>query len=232
MALDATPERGADPRWPLTGRATELDRVSSALTAGSGIVLAGPAGVGKTRLLSDCLRRLGTNNVEVRRFSATYVTGRLPFGALAGLLPTGDVFGRERVDLFRAVAAKFVDAARGRRVVLAVDDAHLLDVAGLALLHYLAQEGVVTCALTVRTDPADARSAGWGGMVGVGAVAETRRAIGAYWVDLPPLDQADIDRLLTEVLSARAADDRRYDESRRWGDDDPAGTRAPAQRAG
>jgi ATP-dependent Clp protease ATP-binding subunit ClpA len=39
-------------RWPLTGRAEELRLVSEALSGGEykGIVVAGAAGVGKTRL--------------------------------------------------------------------------------------------------------------------------------------------------------------------------------------
>ncbi|MBS4754230.1 ATP-binding protein [Nocardioides sp. zg-ZUI104] len=42
--------------WPLTGRDEELRRVVSAIRPGAaGIVVAGPAGVGKTRLVREAL---------------------------------------------------------------------------------------------------------------------------------------------------------------------------------
>ena len=44
-------------RWPLVGRSGELELVGDLLAGGerSAVVLAGLAGVGKTRLASECL---------------------------------------------------------------------------------------------------------------------------------------------------------------------------------
>lgn len=43
--------------WPLTGRNSELERLDAILARRDwpGVVLAGPAGVGKTRLANECL---------------------------------------------------------------------------------------------------------------------------------------------------------------------------------
>ncbi len=43
--------------WPLTGRAEELERLRQIVVARdvAGIILIGPAGVGKTRLAKECL---------------------------------------------------------------------------------------------------------------------------------------------------------------------------------
>ena len=45
---------------PMVGRQAELDLVVAALASGAvGVVLAGPAGVGKTRLAREVVQRLG-----------------------------------------------------------------------------------------------------------------------------------------------------------------------------
>ncbi|WP_330460997.1 LuxR C-terminal-related transcriptional regulator [Streptomyces sp. NBC_00820] len=110
--------------WPFTGREDELELVRRSLTAGRhGIVVTGPAGCGKTRLITEALR--GTDRARV---TGTPETRGLPFAAFAHLLP-------EAVSLHRAV-----QLLRGVRL-LVVDDAHLLDEASAALVHQLAAHG-------------------------------------------------------------------------------------------
>jgi hypothetical protein len=58
--------------WPLVGRAAELADVADAMDLGAGGVLfAGPAGVGKTRLATECLglaeERHWSTAVELRQ---------------------------------------------------------------------------------------------------------------------------------------------------------------------
>ncbi|MFC9126514.1 LuxR C-terminal-related transcriptional regulator [Streptomyces sp. NPDC057099] len=132
-----TYERDATPLelpWPFAGREDELELVRRALTGGRrGIVLTGPAGCGKTRLVTEAVR--GT---DCARAAGTPESRALPFAAFAHLLP-------ETVTLHRAV-----QLLAGVRT-LVVDDAHLLDDASAALVHQLAVQGR-TRLLVVATD--------------------------------------------------------------------------------
>ncbi|MFJ8713920.1 LuxR C-terminal-related transcriptional regulator [Streptomyces violaceus] len=132
-----TYERDATPLelpWPFAGREDELELVRRALTGGRrGIVVTGPAGCGKTRLVTEAVR--GT---DCARAAGTPESRALPFAAFAHLLP-------ETVTLHRAV-----QLLAGVRT-LVVDDAHLLDDASAALVHQLAVHGR-TRLLVVATD--------------------------------------------------------------------------------
>src|SRR6266550_2675807 len=77
-----------DLSWPLVGRAAELEQVSRLLRSGRGAaVLAGPAGVGKTRLATECLSVAAALGFVPLRVPATQGAAGLPFGAYAGLVP-------------------------------------------------------------------------------------------------------------------------------------------------
>ncbi|MFF7097432.1 LuxR C-terminal-related transcriptional regulator [Streptomyces rubradiris] len=110
--------------WPFTGRSEELERVRAALTGGRpGIVVTGPAGHGKTRLITEAVRGL-----DHARVTGTPEARDLPLAAFAHLLP-------DTVSLHSAVRA-----LSGVRV-LVVDDAQLLDETSAALVHQLAVHG-------------------------------------------------------------------------------------------
>ncbi|NUQ98787.1 MAG: AAA family ATPase, partial [Streptomyces sp.] len=110
--------------WQFTGREDELELIRRSLTAGRhGIVVTGPAGSGKTRLVTEAVR--GSDRT---RAAGTPETRHLPFAAFAHLLP-------ESVSLHRAV--QLLSGVR----LLVVDDAHLLDDASAALVHQLAVHG-------------------------------------------------------------------------------------------
>ncbi|WP_107483839.1 ATP-binding protein, partial [Streptomyces sp. SA15] len=127
--------------WPFTGREDELELVRRSVTsARSGIVVTGPAGSGKTRLVTEAVR--GSDCAKV---AGTPETRRIPFAAFAHLLP-------ENVSLHRAV-----QLLSGTRLLL-VDDAHLLDDASAGLVHQLAVHGR-TRLLVVATDGAPAPGA-------------------------------------------------------------------------
>ncbi|MFB6846381.1 LuxR C-terminal-related transcriptional regulator [Streptomyces sp. NPDC056373] len=126
--------RTPEPPWPFTGREDELELVRrSATGARRGIVVTGPAGFGKTRLVTEAIR--GT---DCARAAGTPESRSIPFAAFAHLLP-------ESVTLPRAV-----QVLAGVRTLL-VDDAHLLDGASAALVHQLAVHGR-TRLLVVATD--------------------------------------------------------------------------------
>ncbi|MFF6947231.1 LuxR C-terminal-related transcriptional regulator [Streptomyces iakyrus] len=122
--------------WPFAGREDELELVRRSLTGvRRGIVVTGPAGCGKTRLVTEAIR--GT---DCARAGGTPESRTIPFAAFAHLLP-------DSVTLHRAV-----QLLSGVRTLL-VDDAHLLDDASAALVHQLAVHGR-TRLLVVATDGA------------------------------------------------------------------------------
>ncbi|MEU1476591.1 LuxR C-terminal-related transcriptional regulator [Streptomyces sp. NPDC005760] len=127
--------------WPFTGRQDELELIRRSVAGGRhGIAVTGPAGRGKSRLVTEAVR--GT---DCARVAGTPGTSGLPFAAFAHLLP-------ETESLHRAV-----QLLAGVRLLL-VDDAHLLDDASAALIHQLAVHGR-TRLLVVATDGAPAPDA-------------------------------------------------------------------------
>jgi DNA-binding NarL/FixJ family response regulator len=139
--------------WSLVGRREELALIDRALTTTdtSGVVLAGPAGVGKTRLAREALATAESKGWVVRWAVATQAAASIPFGTVAHWLPTVDVGGMDRLDLFRRAAARLVDGAATSRVALGVDDAHLLDDMSAALVHQVAITGSAFVVVTVRS---------------------------------------------------------------------------------
>lgn len=87
--------------------------------------------------------------------TATSSSANLPFGALAPLLPAFDpeLAGRvdAKADLLRRSAATLMEKAGPRRLVVLVDDAHLLDDASATLIHQLAATRSASIVATVRS---------------------------------------------------------------------------------
>ncbi len=139
--------------WPLVGRDDELDRLGEAMdTGGAGVVLAGPPGVGKTRLATESVV-LGTARgwqhavVRANRSAAT-----IPFGAFAPLLPALDGVSEGQVDALRLACEAILGSAAGSKLLLVVDDAQELDESSAALLLLLAGRPEVFVVVTLRTD--------------------------------------------------------------------------------
>lgn len=141
-----------DVSWPLVGRQAELEALGAAVGAGGagGVVLAGAAGVGKTRLTREALAQARAAGRDVEWVAATRAAASIPFGAVPHLLPPAERLGDDRLDTLRRAAALLAERGRGRRLVLAVDDAHLLDDASAALVHLLALRGSAAVLATVR----------------------------------------------------------------------------------
>lgn len=141
------------PLWPLVGRSRELERFCDVLTGGqrSGVVLAGMAGVGKTRLATECLAMAGTQGRATAQVSARQASPRLAFGALSPLLPVATGPGSEPADMLQRARDAIVALGNDRPLVLLVDDAHLLDGASATLLYQLAATRSTFVMLTVRS---------------------------------------------------------------------------------
>ncbi|KOV84156.1 LuxR C-terminal-related transcriptional regulator [Nocardia sp. NRRL S-836] len=117
--------------WPFVGRDAELTAVRRAVR-GAGLIVAGPAGVGKTRLVDEVACDV--------RLRATAALSAIPLGVMAPFLPSVDPSPLAMLSAARTALA-------GRVVV--VDDVHLLDDASAGLLHLLVahREAVVVATL-------------------------------------------------------------------------------------
>ncbi len=151
-------------RWPLVGRREEMDVVADALTDhhSQGVLVCGPAGVGKTRLAEECLAAAQRTGRVGGRVTASAAAATVPLGALVPLLPPAVGDRSDPVSLFDRMAAAFRDRAGTDPFVLLVDDLHLLDVTSALLLGQLLDAGVVFLLGTLRDgEPVSADVAGW-----------------------------------------------------------------------
>lgn len=152
-------------RWPLVGRREEMDIVADALGDGrsQGVLLCGPAGVGKTRLAEECLAAAQRGGRAVGRVTASATAATVPLGALVPVLPAPAAGPTDPVALFDRVAAAFRDRAGKAPFVLLVDDLHLLDATSALLLGQLLDAEAVFLLGTVRDDdvPVSADLTGW-----------------------------------------------------------------------
>ena len=136
---------------PLVSREAEMDCIVAALRAPepAAFVLAGPAGVGKTRLAAEAARSAGDLGFATATAVGSRAAATIPFGPFASFLPAsghtpGDLLG------LLTVASDAI-AERGgpdHRLLLVVDDAQWLDDGSAALVNRLVREricGVVAC---------------------------------------------------------------------------------------
>jgi hypothetical protein len=137
--------------WPLTGRAEELSLISG-LTRGregpTGVVLAGAAGVGKTRLAREALAAAQQRGVVTRWAVATASARALPLGAFAA---TVGVVGPDPARLVRQASDALLAGGARAGVIVGVDDGHLLDELSAVLVHQLVLRQAATVVLTLRT---------------------------------------------------------------------------------
>src|SRR5205807_5928530 len=78
----------------------------------------------------------------------------IPFGPFAHLLPETLPPTISRLELLRRIADTLTSRAQGRRLVIGIDDTHLLDDASAALAHQLASTAGFLVLATVRSGEA------------------------------------------------------------------------------
>lgn len=131
-------------RWPLVGRDEELELLDVVARSGP-VVVAGPAGVGKSRLVATWLDTFAGRTTTV---VATRATATIPFGAFASWAPSTLDVGADRLATLRAIAGRLVDDGP---TTLVVDDAHLLDPGSAALVLHLVRHTAVRVVATLRS---------------------------------------------------------------------------------
>ena len=110
-------------------------------------MLAGAAGVGKTRLAREALKRAAGQHTETRWAYGTASARSTPLGAFEGLL--GDLGSDPARIVRRAVDA--LGSSSGPRPLIAVDDAHELDELSALVVHNLVVRGAATVLVTLRS---------------------------------------------------------------------------------
>ncbi|WP_426571582.1 LuxR C-terminal-related transcriptional regulator [Aquihabitans sp. McL0605] len=150
--------------WPLARRAPELDAFTTALIdpGTNVVVLYGPAGVGKSRLADACLDAAEAQGRLTARVMASKAAALMPLGALAPVLPHDLSSTATARELFERTRAEFTAMGGDGRLVLLVDDAHLLDTSSAVLLTQLIEAGAVFVVATIRDGEAVPDAvAGW-----------------------------------------------------------------------
>lgn len=134
----------------MVGRAAEQRFISDAIEDPKrpGVLVAGQAGVGKTRLLREVL--ITTPDHHLEWITASESVRPLPFGALAQLLPS-NLHDVDPIDLLNVLGQHLLRRADGHPIVLAVDDVHLLDGLSAGFIDYVAIRGLATILLTLRS---------------------------------------------------------------------------------
>ncbi len=137
--------------WPIVGRGEELAFIERARTAGaSAVVLSGPAGVGKSRLAREVLRRADEEGLVTRWVQATRSAATVPLGAFAGVIPDA-ARSEDPLELLRLSATALRELGGTRPLVLGIDDAQLLDDSSAALVLELTLSDAAFVVITLRT---------------------------------------------------------------------------------
>ena len=107
--------------WPLVARREELSHVAALLRGGpaTGVVVAGEAGVGKTRFAAAVMLAARAQRLEVASAAATRAAATIPFGALAHLLPVPSPGAVGRLELLRHAGASLRERAGEHQLLLA-----------------------------------------------------------------------------------------------------------------
>jgi DNA-binding CsgD family transcriptional regulator/tetratricopeptide (TPR) repeat protein len=135
--------------WPLIGRMEEMQTLQAAVSASdvSGILVCGAAGAGKSRIAREALSAAASQGCETHWIVGTSSARAIPLGAFTAWAPSGvtDTF-----QLLRGVIESLTASSPTAKVVLGVDDVHLLDDLSTFVVHQIVQQSAAKVILTVR----------------------------------------------------------------------------------
>lgn len=135
--------------WPLIGRTQEMRTIETALADREvcGVLIRGPEGAGKSRIAREALTAAASRGCETRWTAGTSSAQAIPLGAFTAWAPSGvtDTF-----QLLRGVIESLTASAPKAPVVLAVDDAHLLDELSTFVVQQIVARGAAKVVLTAR----------------------------------------------------------------------------------
>jgi DNA-binding CsgD family transcriptional regulator/tetratricopeptide (TPR) repeat protein len=175
----------------LTGRDTELAELRRALGGVgkyAGVVIAGAAGVGKTRLARELMARAAGAGIQTSWVVGTESARPIPLGAFTTTLSGAAMTAMtEPAPKVRRVIDSLVGGQGKGRHLIGIDDAHLLDGYSAHVIHHLAQTREARLVVTVRT----------------GSVAPD--AVTALWKD-GLLARLDLDPLSEDACQAMVED--------------------------
>lgn len=136
--------------WRFVGRREQLTRITALLessTAGL-IVITGDSGVGRSSVLHHVLNNSAGERDTVICLSPGGAAGKTPFDALRPNLPASFPASAEFADAVTEAAHALVEQANGRRLLVGVDDAHLIDHGTMLVLRTIVREGAGFLLLT------------------------------------------------------------------------------------
>jgi hypothetical protein len=140
--------------WPLVGRDAAHRRLTEAFSGRRGappVVISGPAGVGKTRFMTEALDEVAAAGSPVVRVTGSAAASTIPFGAVAHLLPD-ELASATSLEMLRGAFRTLASVVRadGTIAALGVDDAHLLDPGSATVVQRAATLTPLRLVLTVR----------------------------------------------------------------------------------
>lgn len=192
LAGDVQPH--GDDQWPFVGRRHLLDELEQQLfDSGGSLLLAGPVGVGKTRLATELIARAEQQGFHVVHITATRAASEIPFGAFAGVLFTDDeplpMPISARAEWMRGAVRRLATMGAERPLIVFIDDIQLLDPVSAVFVHQAVEAKICVLVATMRTgDPPP------GPVVSLYKDGHVRR------VDVGVLDVEEVTAILESVL--------------------------------
>ncbi|MGW1060685.1 LuxR C-terminal-related transcriptional regulator [Micromonospora rubida] len=166
-------------RWPLVGRDPDVDRTVERLLApdGHAVLVTGPAGVGKSRVLEAVLHRCVAKGHHVLRANGTMTDDGAPLGMAHHLASQVELLDTALAGALHRIVERRPRPTGQHLVVLAIDNVSGLDEPAARLVGKLASEHRVRLLLAAEETA-----------TGAGPVDVLRRAVRLDRVDLAPLD--------------------------------------------